>query len=63
MLYLQSQNVLNSGWSSGDEISAGPHLLFGFAEDYKNVLLKCKHELVLMLTRQWCLTHTNSVQI
>jgi len=52
MLYLQSQNVLNSGWSSGDEISAGPHLLFGFAEDYKNVLLKCKHELVLMLTRQ-----------
>jgi len=25
--------------------------LLGFAEDYKKVLLKCKHELVLMLTK------------
>jgi len=55
---LQSQNLLNSGWSSGDEISTGPHfnfctvkILLRFAEDYKKVLLKCKHELVLMLTK------------
>jgi len=56
---LQSQNLLNSGWSSGDEISTGPHFNFsvplknelGFAEDYKQVLLNCKHELVLMLTK------------
>jgi len=56
---LQSQNLLNSGWSSGDEISTGPHFnfsiplknLLGFAEDYKKVLLNCKHELVLMLTK------------
>jgi len=55
----QSQNLLNSGRSSGDEISAGPHFNFSvpiknflrFAEDYKKVLLKCKHELVLMLTK------------
>jgi len=25
--------------------------LLGFAEDYKKVLLNCKHELVLMLTK------------
>jgi len=56
---LQSQYLLNSGWSSGDEISTGPLFnfsvplknLFRFAEDYKKVLLKCKHELVLMLTK------------
>jgi len=55
---LQSQNLLHSGWSSGDEISTGPHFnfsvplknLLGLAEDYKKVLLNCKHELVLMLT-------------
>jgi len=57
--YLQSQNRLNSGWSSEDEIFTGPHFNFsvplkfflGFAEDYKKVLLNCKHELVLMLTK------------
>jgi len=56
---LQSQNLLNSGWSSGDEISTGPHFnfsvtfknLLGLAEDYKKVFLNCKHELVLMLTK------------
>jgi len=56
---LQSQNLLNSGWSSGDEISTGPHFnfsvllknLLGFPEDYKKALLNCKHELVLMLTK------------
>jgi len=56
---LQSQNLLNSGWSSGDEISTGIHFnfslplknLLGFAEDYKKVLLNFKHELVLMLTK------------
>jgi len=40
-------------------ISTGPHYnlsvplkkLLRFAEDYKKVLLKCKHELVLMLTK------------
>jgi len=50
---------LNSGWSSGGDISTGPHFNFSvplknllrFAEDYKKVLLKCKHELVLMLTK------------
>jgi len=43
---------------SGDEISTGLHFnfsvtlknLLGLAEDYKKVLLTCKHELVLMLT-------------
>jgi len=41
----------------GDESSMWPHLnfsvpiLLGFAEDYKKVLLKCKPELVLMLTK------------
>jgi len=56
---LQRQNVLNSGWSSGGKISTGPHFIFsvplkdlcGFAEDYKKVLLNCKHEVVLMLTK------------
>jgi len=56
---LQSQNLLNSGWNIGDEISTGPHFKFsvpfknllGLAEDYKKVLLNCKHELVLMLTK------------
>jgi len=50
---------MNSGWSSVDKIFTGPHfkfsvplkILLGFAEDYKKVLLKCKHELVLMLTK------------
>jgi len=45
---LQSQNLLNSGWSGGDEISKGLHFNFfaplkfflGFHEDYKNVLLE-----------------------
>jgi len=54
---LQSQNQLNTAWSSKDEISTGRHFnfsvplknLLGFAEDSKKVLLKCKHELVLML--------------
>jgi len=52
-------NILNSGWSTGDEISTGPHFnfsvplknLLGFAEDYQKVLLKCKHEVVFMLTK------------
>jgi len=57
---LQSNTYLNSGWSSGDEISTGSSLklfsvplknLLGLAEDYKKVLLNCKHELVLMLTK------------
>jgi len=56
---LQIHNLLNSGWSSGDVISTGSHFNFSiplknllrFAKDYKNVLLKCKHELVLMLTK------------
>jgi len=56
---LQIQNLLNSGWSSRDEISTGPHFnfsvqlknLLGFFEGYKQVLLNCKHELVLMLTK------------
>jgi len=59
---LQSQNLLDSGGSSGGEISTGPHFNFsvplkhwlGFAEDYKKVLLHCKHELVLMLTKNLC---------
>jgi len=50
---LQSPILLNSGWSCADEISTGPHIKFfvplknllGYAEDYKKVLLKCKHEL------------------
>jgi len=50
---------LNSGWSSGDEISTGPHFnfsltltnVYGLAEDYKKVLSNFKHELVLMLTK------------
>jgi len=33
---LQSQNLLNSGWSSGDEISTGPH--FNFSVPLKNLL-------------------------
>jgi len=57
---LQSQYLLNSGWSSGDEIYTGSPLkifsvplknLLGLAEDYKKVLLNCKHELVLMLKK------------
>jgi len=56
---LESQNLLNSGWSSGDEISKVPHFSFsvplknllGLAEDYKKGLLNCKHELVYMLTK------------
>jgi len=44
---LQSQNLFNSGWSSGDEISTGPHFissvplknLLGFAGDDTKVLL------------------------
>jgi len=50
---LQNQNLLDSGWSSGDKISTGPPLqlfctikkLLGLAKDYKKVLLKCKHEM------------------
>jgi len=42
---LQSQYLLNSGRSSGDEISTGPHFnfsvplkhLLGFGEDYKKM--------------------------
>jgi len=42
-----------------DEISTGHHFNFfvplknslGFGEDYKKVLLNCKHELFLMLTK------------
>jgi len=42
-----------------DEIFTGPHInfsvplknLLGFAEDFKIVLLKCNHEVVLMLTK------------
>jgi len=56
---LQSQNLLDFGGSSGYEISTGPHFNFsvplkqflGIAEDYKKVLLNCKHELVLMLVK------------
>jgi len=33
---LQSQNLLNSGWSSVDEISTGPH--FNFSVPLKNLL-------------------------
>jgi len=50
---LQSQNLFNSGWSSRDKISTRPRFnfsvpfknLLGFAEDYKKVLLNCKHTL------------------
>jgi len=28
--------------------------LLGFSEDYKKVLLNCKHKLVLMLTKNLC---------
>jgi len=50
---LQRQNLLNSGWSSGNEISTGPHfnIFKKFALDYKKVLLNCKHELASKLTK------------
>jgi len=59
---LQSQNLLNSGWSSGDEIFTEPHFnfsvplknLLGLTDDYKKILLNCKHELVLTLTKNLC---------
>jgi len=34
---LQSQNLLNSGWSCGDEVSTGPH--FKFSVPLKHLLM------------------------
>jgi len=43
---LQSQNLLNSGWSSEDEISTGPHFNFSVPLKFCWDL-----QLVLMLTK------------
>jgi len=45
---LQSQNLLNSAWNSGVEISTGTHFIFsvplknvlGFADDYTKIFVK-----------------------
>nr|XP_044250259.1 uncharacterized protein LOC123003054 [Drosophila takahashii] len=54
-----SRKLLNAGWSGGNDIITKGNFNFslplknvmGFAEDYRKVLLNCKHELILLLTK------------
>jgi hypothetical protein len=56
---LESKKLFNSGWTgSGDftspsyfEFSLPLKNLLGFAEDFKKVILNCKHELVLLISK------------
>jgi len=57
----ESKRLYNSGWSGGPVFNLTPHFnfsiplknLLGFAEDFKKVLLNCKHELVLLISKNF----------
>jgi len=57
----ESKRLSNSGWSGGPVFNLTPHFnfsiplknLLGFAEDFKKVLLNCKQELVLLISKNF----------
>lgn len=56
---LENKRLFNSGWSGGSNFNVLNNFnfsiplknLLGFAEDFKKVILNCKHELVLLITK------------